>query len=63
LRDILGKKYQKWSRAMHVTPIPLINDGLTDKVLGLKDFETLRGLIMKIETSVAELKIDVNFRG
>jgi hypothetical protein len=32
-------------------------------MLGLRDFETLRGSIVKIETSIAELKIAVNFRG
>jgi hypothetical protein len=53
LRDILGKKISKAS----------VNDGFTDRVLGLRDFETLRGSIVKIETSVAELKIVVNFRG
>jgi hypothetical protein len=41
----------------------VVNDGLTDRVLGLRDFETLRGSIVKIETSVTELKIVVNFKG
>jgi hypothetical protein len=29
----------------------------------LRDFETLEGYIVKIETLVAKLKIAVNFRG
>jgi hypothetical protein len=36
---------------------------LTDGVLGLRDFETLGGLIEKIEILVVELKITANFRG
>ena len=42
----------------------MVNDGLTDKVLELRDFETLEGegLIEKIEISVVELKIATNFR-
>jgi hypothetical protein len=58
-----GKKYPKWSRATHVTTVPLVNDDLTDIVLGLRDFETLKGSIVKIETLVAELEIAVNFSG
>ena len=34
-----------------------------EKVLTLKDFETLEGYIVKIETLVTELKITLNFRG
>jgi hypothetical protein len=36
--------------------IPLVNDSLTDGVPTLRDYKTLRGYIVKIETSVAELK-------
>jgi hypothetical protein len=32
-----------------VTTVPLVNDGLTDGVLGFRDFETLKGSIVKIE--------------
>jgi hypothetical protein len=53
----------QWSHAMHVTTVSSVNDGLTDRVPTLRDFETLGGYIVKIETSVAELKIVVNFRG
>ena len=56
------KKNQKWSRATHVTTILLVNDSLTDRVPGLRDFETLGESIEKIETSVVELKISANFR-
>jgi hypothetical protein len=40
----------------------VVNDGLIDGVFELRDFETLKGLIIKIKTSVAELKIIINFR-
>jgi hypothetical protein len=33
-----------------------VNDSLTDRVPTLRDFKTLRGYIVKNETSVAELK-------
>jgi hypothetical protein len=46
-----------------MTIVPSVNDGLIDKVPTLKDFETLEGYIVKIETLVAELKIALNFRG
>ena len=46
-----------------MTTVPSVNDGLIDRVPELRDFEILRGLIAKIETSVAKLKIVVNFRG
>jgi hypothetical protein len=62
VKGYFGKKYQKWSRATNVTTVPLVNDSLTDEVLGLRDFETLRRSIVKIETLVAELKIAINFR-
>jgi hypothetical protein len=45
-----------------VTTVASVNDGLTDEVPGLRDFKTLKGLIAKIETSVAELKISINFK-
>ena len=41
-----------------MTTVPSVNDGLTDGVPELRDFETLRRSI-----AVAELKIAVNFRG
>ena len=50
-------------KATHVTIVLLVNDGLTDRVPELRDFETLGRSIVKIETSVAELKIVINFRG
>jgi hypothetical protein len=53
----------QWSCTMHVTTVPLVNDGLIDGVLELRDFETLGGSIVKIETSVAKLKIVINFKG
>jgi hypothetical protein len=43
--------------------VPSVNDGLTNEVPGLRDFKTLEGLIAKIETSVTELKISINFKG
>jgi hypothetical protein len=46
-----------------MTTVPSVNDGLTDEVPSLRDFETLRESIEKIETSVAKLKIITNFRG
>jgi hypothetical protein len=57
-----GNRLQ-WSRATHMTIVLSINDGLTDRVSTLKDFETLEGYIVKIETLVTELKITLNFRG
>jgi hypothetical protein len=53
----------QWSHVTHMTTVPSVNDGLADKGPTLRDFETLGGYIVKIETSVAELKIAVNFRG
>jgi hypothetical protein len=35
----------QWSRETHVTTFPSVNDGLTDKVLTLRDFETLGGTL------------------
>jgi hypothetical protein len=35
------KKNQKWSCAAHVTIVPSVNDGLTDRVATLRDFKTL----------------------
>jgi hypothetical protein len=61
LRGVLGKNNKKWSRAMHLTTVSSVNDGLTDRVPTLKDFETSKGYIVKIEISVAELKIHLNF--
>jgi hypothetical protein len=58
-----GEKNQKWSRAEHMTTVLLVNDSLADRVPALRDFETLRGYIVKIETLVAELKITLNFKG
>jgi hypothetical protein len=46
-----------------MTTVPLVNDDLTNIMPGLRDFETLWGLIEKIKTSVVELKIVANFRG
>ena len=46
-----------------MTTVPSVNDGLTDGVPEFRDFETLGRSIVKIKTLVAELKIDVNFRG
>jgi hypothetical protein len=56
-----GNRLQ-WSRASHVTIVLSVNDSLTDEVSVLRDFEILGGSIEKIETSVAELIIAVNFR-
>jgi hypothetical protein len=44
--EYFGEKNQKWSRATHVTTIPSVNDGLTDRVPTLRNFETLRGYIV-----------------
>jgi hypothetical protein len=52
----------QWSRAAHMTTISSVNDSLTDRVPTLRDFKTLGGYIVKIKTSVAELKIAPNFR-
>jgi hypothetical protein len=53
----------QWSCATQMTTIPSVNNGLTDGVPKLRDFKTLGGSIAKIKTSVAELKIVVNFKG
>jgi hypothetical protein len=45
-----------------VTVVPSVNNGLTNGVPGLRNFETLRGSIVKIEISVVKLKIAINFR-
>ena len=37
--------------------------GILEKVLELKEIKILEGSIVKIETSVAKLKIAANFRG
>jgi hypothetical protein len=57
----MGRK-KKRKKKKRVTVLT-VNDGLTDKVPTLRDFETLGGCIVKIKISVAELKIVVNFRG
>ena len=46
-----------------MTTVPSVNGGLTDRVPTLRNFETLGGSIVKIETSMAELKIAANFGG
>ena len=55
--------YSGHVRHTHMITVPSVNDDLTDEVPELKDFKTLRGSIVKIETLVVELKITVNFRG
>jgi hypothetical protein len=55
--------FREFSGSKKVTTVPLVNDGLIDRVPTLRDFEILEGYIVKIETLVAELKIAVNFRG
>ena len=57
IEGILGKKI----KSGHVRR--LVIAVLTDRVLELKIFETLRGLIEKIETLGVELKIAANFEG
>jgi uncharacterized surface protein with fasciclin (FAS1) repeats len=46
-----------------VATVPSVNDGLTDGVPELRDFKTLGGSIVKIKTSMAKLKISINFKG
>jgi hypothetical protein len=50
-------------KKLRVTTVPSINDSLTDRVLGLRDFETLWGSIDKIETLMVKSKIATNFSG
>ena len=46
-----------------MTTVSSVNGGLTDGVPTLRNFKTLGGSIVKIETSMAELKIVANFGG